>query len=107
MSNGRVWKAATLCLVLGASACATGSASPTRWAPREGANFAADKAACVAETKAVDIKSANGYSDARYGVAAAMAGRMDRNDMSGSGVDRLYHAIEDACMTRKGWTPAQ
>ena len=91
-------------LVASLAACA--STSQTQWAPREGANLAADRGACETEARAVDMNSPDAYSG-RYGAAAAMAGRMDRSDMRGGGADRVFNAIVDACMTRTGWVQTQ
>ena len=89
-----------LCL----SACA--STSATTWAPRTDASLSADRSACEAEARGVDIKSADSYSS-RYGAAAAMARRMDRTDLRGGAEERVFDAIVDACMARKGWVKAQ
>jgi hypothetical protein len=91
-------------LALSLAACA--STSKTAWAPRADANLSTDRSACEAEARGVDMNSADSYSS-RYGAAAAMAGRLDRSDMRGGGAERVFDAIVDACMTRKGWVKAQ
>lgn len=93
-------------LVVAASLAACATASQTQWQPREGANLAADRAACDTEARAFDMNSPDGYSG-RYGAAAAMAGHMARSDMRGGGADRVFNAIVDACMTHKGWVRAE
>lgn len=92
-----------IAMIVGLSACA--STSGTTWVPRSDANLSTDRAACEGEARSVDMNSPDSYSG-RYGAAAAMAGRMDRNDMRGGGADRVFDAIVDACMTRKGWVRA-
>jgi len=93
-----------IAMVIGLAACA--STSRTAWVPRTDADLAADRGACEAEARGVDMNSADSYSS-RYGAAAAMAGRLDRSDMRGGGADRVFDAIVDACMTRKGWVQAR
>lgn len=93
-----------IAMALSLAACA--STSGAAWAPRTDANLSADRTACEAEARGVDMNSADSYSS-RYGAAAAMAGRLDRSDMRGGGADRVFDAIVDACMTRKGWVKAQ
>ena len=86
------------------AACAT-SGSDTAWTPRTDANLAVDLAACRKEAASVNIHSTSDYSS-RYGAAAAMVGRLDESDMRGGGQERVFAAIQDACMTGKGWTKA-
>jgi len=95
-----------LCLVLAlsAAACATGP-SQADWAPRTDANLSVDYAACVEEAASINIQSTSDYSS-RYGAAAAMAGRLDSDDLRGGGQERVFAAIRDACMAGKGWTKA-
>ena len=93
-----------IAMVMGLAACATTSA--TAWVPRIDASLSTDRAACEGEARGVNIHSADSYSS-RYGAAAAMAGRVDRTDMRGGGAERVFDAIVDACMSRKGWVKAQ
>ena len=93
-----------IAMALGLAACA--STSRTAWEPRTDANLSTDRGACEAEARGVDINSADSYSS-RYGAAAAMARRMDRTDLRGGAEERVFEAIVDACMTRKGWVQAQ
>jgi hypothetical protein len=85
--------------------CAT-RAPQTPWAPRADADLAADQAACVAEANQADLRSADGYSNGRFGGAAAAAGMLDREDIRGGAEERLFRALRDSCMMRKGWKPA-
>lgn len=94
----------TICVLL-LCACATTDAG-VKWQPRTDADLAADLAVCEKDARSVDMQSPNAYSDARYGATAALAGRLDRSDMRGGGAERVYQAILDICMTRKGWKPA-
>ena len=93
---------------IGIALCLAGCAtsSTVAWAPRTDANLSTDKAACETEARSVDIQSADSYSS-RYGAAAALAGRVDSTDMRGGAADRVFDAIVDICMTRKGWKHAQ
>lgn len=93
-----------LALALSAAACATG-APHADWAPRPDADVAVDYAACAKEAASINIQSTSDYSS-RYGAAAAMAGRLDSDDLRGGGQDRVFAAIRDACMAGKGWTKA-
>jgi hypothetical protein len=93
-----------IAIALSLAACA--STSGAAWAPRTDASLSTDRAACDAEARSVDINSADSYSS-RYGAAAAMAGRVDRTDLRGGAADRVFDAIVDACMTRKGWVRAE
>lgn len=92
-----------IAIAMSLAACAT--TSGTNWVARTDANLATDRAACEAEARTFDINSADSYSG-RYGAAAAMAGRMDRNDLRGGGADRVFDLIVETCMTRKGWVKA-
>ena len=91
-------------LLLGA--CAT-TAQQARWNPRPDANLAADQAACVAEANEADMRNPDGYAASHIGPAAAAALMLDLEDIRGGGRDRLFVALRDACMQRKGWTRAQ
>ena len=87
------------------AACAT-SAPQTAWKPRSDAKLSTDQAACVAEANAANLKSMDAYSNATFGAAAAAAGHLDRDYRPGT-ADRVYMAVRDSCMERKGWVRAQ
>ena len=95
-----------LCLALALSATACATATPhADWVARTDADLTADYAACSKEAASINIQSTSDYSS-RYGAAAAMAGRLDSDDLRGGGQDRVFAAIRDACMSGKGWTKA-
>ena len=98
----------TLSIALAAAglvaACAT--APQTAWRPRTDANLAVDQAACVAEANETDMHNVDGYAASHTGAAAAAAVVLDMEDIRGGGRERLYVALRDACMRRKGWTKA-
>jgi hypothetical protein len=91
------------CLLL--CACVT-TDKATEWQPRTDANLATDLAVCEKDAREVNMQSPGGYSDGRYGAAAALASAIDRKDMRGGGAERVYQAVLDICMTRKGWKRA-
>lgn len=89
---------------LALGACAT-AAPDAAWRPRADADLAADKAACNLAANEVDPRSAKEYTDGRYGVAAALAQRIDSQSDRGGTVERMREAVFNDCMVRKGWTP--
>src|SRR4051794_13641043 len=89
--------------LLALSACAS-TAPQIAWAPRADANLGADKAACERTANELDINSPKEYTDGRYGAAAALASRIDRESVKGGAVDRMRDAVFQDCMVRKGWT---
>jgi hypothetical protein len=102
----RLKTAAALLLAASLGACATDSNIPkTTWKPRTDADLKADLAACKKDADAVNFRSAEGYTDSRYGAAAAMTSQTDRNDITNTSIERMYDAINYACMTQKGWMP--
>lgn len=86
--------------------CACASTDQTQWAPRADANLAVDQGVCRAEADKLDIQSPREFTDGRYGVAAAMAARIDQQSGKGGTIERMRDAVYTDCMTRKGWTPA-
>lgn len=86
-------------------ACAS-TPPQTAWASRADANFTADHAACVAEANEADMRNPDGYAASHTGAAAAAALMLDLEDIRGGGRERLFVALRDACMIRKGWTKA-
>jgi hypothetical protein len=86
------------------SACA--SAPPEiAWQPRAGFNLAADKAECRRTADDLDVASPKQFTDGRYGVAVAMANKVDQDSLKGGAFDRMREAVFQDCMTRKGWMP--
>lgn len=96
-----------LSLLAASVLCACATVAPeTRWAPRDDASLETDRVACRDEANRVDMQAVGDYSG-RYGAAAAMAGRLNETDLRGGGEARVYAAVHDACMIRKGWTRAE
>lgn len=94
--------AAAACL----AACASTPTAPkVAFAPRVDASLATDSAACDRVADEININSPKEYTDGRYGVAAAMAARLDHQSVKGGTVDRMRDAVFQDCMVRKGWTP--
>jgi hypothetical protein len=103
----RVKIVAVLMLATLLSACASTDSTPKiNWKPRTDADLKADLAACKKDADAVNFHSAEGYTDSRYGAAAAMTSRTDAVDITNASINRLYDAIAYECMTQKGWMPA-
>ena len=95
-----------LILAAGLAACATADApAQIAWAPRADANLRVDKAECERTANDLDINSPKEFTDGRYGVAAALASRVDEASVKGGAVERMRQAVFQDCMTRKGWTP--
>ena len=97
-----------LAIWLGAAAltgCASApSPEPKTWVGGDPAHLAADQAACHHETDNVGL-GANGYSDSRYGVAAALAEAVDRDDPFKNHAGDARAAAFITCMSDKGWHP--
>src|SRR6187401_2091735 len=89
----------------GLAACATPSVSQMAFEPRPGGDLAGDKAQCTRTANEIDINSPKEYTDGRYGVAAAMAARIDHASIDGGTTNRMREAVYQDCMIRKGWTP--
>lgn len=100
----RVFGLAALGLVVALSGCAT--TPQTAWKPRTDADLKADQADCKKQADSVDYRSAQAFSDGRYGAAAAIAARTNQSDLTGASLDRMYAAVAYVCMTDKGWMPA-
>ena len=86
------------------AACAT---TEPGWKPRADANLSADLAACSAAGDGADLGSADAYSNGTFGAAAAAAGQIDRSVVRSGQRDRVFKAVRDSCMERKGWARAQ
>jgi hypothetical protein len=102
----RLKTAAVLLLAASLGACASDNHIPkTTWKPRTDADLKADLAACKKDADAVNFHSAEGYTDSRYGAVAAITSQTDRDDITSASIERMYDAINYACMTQKGWMP--
>jgi len=90
------------------TACSTGPGQ-TQWAVREGVDLNTDRALCRRAAAGIDVSAYGGeaYSDGRYGAAAAMASKLDRESIKAGGAAAVYDAVFDDCMIRKGWAKAQ
>jgi len=99
---------AVLAATAALTACSTGPGQ-TQWAAREGADLNADRALCRRAAAGIDVSAYGGeaYSDGRYGAAAAMASKLDRESVRAGGAAKVYDAVFDDCMVRKGWAKAQ
>jgi len=87
------------------AACATVSTpEPKTWVGQDPARLPADQAACHQETDDIGL-GANGYSDSRYGVAAALAEAVDRDDPLKNHSGDARAAAFITCMSDKGWHP--
>ncbi len=84
------------------SACET--VPQSKWALRPGHDLGVDLAACAREAGGADMNALQGGATNAAATAAAVAGYLDRDDIRGGGADRLYAALRDDCMVRKGWT---
>ena len=76
---------------------------PRTWVGGDPAHLAADKAACRQEASAVDVNEAANYSDPRYGVAAAMAAAVSRDNPLTDQGPAIRRAAFITCMNDKGW----
>ena len=86
------------------SACASGPPEMT-WQPRAGFNLAADRGECRRTADDLDVASAKQFTDGRYGVAVAMAAKVDDDSLRAGAFERMREAVFEDCMTRKGWMP--
>lgn len=91
-----------LIAVAALSACAT-PASQVAWAPRADASLGADMAVCKKTADDLNMDAAETYTTGRYGIAAAMASRVDQGQVAGGTLDRARDAVFEDCMVRKGW----
>ncbi len=73
------------------------------WTGGDPAHLAGDKTACQTEADGVDINSASGYSDPRYGTTAAMAAAINRDAPLTDQAGAIKRAAFAACMSDKGW----
>ena len=95
----------SLAACAGLAACASTGASGLAWQPRADANLRADRSACERVASDLDIRSPKEFADNGYGIAAAMASRLDRQSVKGGTVARMRDAVFQDCMADKGWTP--
>jgi len=86
-----------------ASCASTPSPEAIAWTGGDPARLAADKAACASDAANVDINSASGYSDPRYGTTAAMAAAINRDAPLTDQGAAIKRAAFAACMSDKGW----
>ena len=90
----------SLALTFAAGLCGCASADAPgqiAWAPRADANLAADKAACQRTASELDMNSPKEYTDGRYGVAAALASRVDQASLRGGAEARMRQAVFEDC----------
>ena len=73
------------------------------WTGGAPTRLAADKAACEKESANIDINSASGYSDPRYGATNAMAAALNRDSPLTDRRKAVRNAAMTACMNDKGW----
>ena len=99
----RTWAALLAASALSACAGASAPPAPINWIGGDPTHLAADKAACQKEVEANDVDQANGYSDPRYGVANALAAKIDDDDPLTNHKAAVRAAAFEACMTDKGW----
>ncbi|HET9161529.1 MAG TPA: hypothetical protein VFN88_13035 [Caulobacteraceae bacterium] len=93
-------------MTLAAALSACASAPPEiAWQSRGGFNLAGDKVECRKTADDLDIASPKQFTDGRYGVAVAMANKVDADSVKGGAYDRMREAVFEDCMKRKGWTP--
>ena len=89
-----------------AALCACASGPPEiAWQPREGFNLAADRSQCRRTADDLNVAAAEQFTDGRYGVAVAMAAKVDDDSLRAGTFDRMREAVFQDCMTRKGWMP--
>jgi hypothetical protein len=84
--------------------CASGPPE-IAWQPRAGFNLGADKSQCRQTADNLDIASPKQFTDGRYGVAVAMAAKVDEDSDKAGAFERMREAVFEDCMTRKGWAP--
>jgi hypothetical protein len=95
---------ATAAMTAGLTGCAsTPAPAAIVWTGGNAAHLAADKTACQTEADGVDINSATGYSDPRYGTTAAMAAAINRDAPLTDQAGAIKRAAFAACMSDKGW----
>lgn len=98
--------AAVLTATLALAACATPTSPQSGWEPRGDADFAADNAACTREASEANLRSPDAYSNATFGAAAAAGRQLDQDYRPGT-ANRVFAAVRDSCMERKGWKPVE
>ena len=86
------------------TACASGPPE-IAWQPRDGFNLAADKGECRRTADDLNVLAPQQFTDGRYGVAVAMAAKVDDDSLRAGAFDRMREAVFQDCMTRKGWMP--
>jgi len=103
-----MFRALPILALLAFAACSAGTAH-TQWQARDGVDLSADREACRLAASGIDVSAYGGeaYSDGRYGAAAAMANRLDRQNMRAGGAAQVYDAVFDDCMIRRGWAKAE
>lgn len=94
---------ALLALIAAAALAACATTDKVAWAPRAGANLGADRTVCQKTAEDLDMDAAQTYTNGRYGIAAAMASRVDQGQVKGGTLDRARDAVFEDCMVRKGW----
>jgi hypothetical protein len=99
---------AAMILAAGLCACAsTPKQPPIVWSGGDAAHLAADEASCHQEAANLDIQEASGYSDPRYGVTAAMAEAIAKDNPLADRAAIVREAAFETCMNDKGWTSSQ
>jgi hypothetical protein len=97
-----VWAALAAAAML--AGCASDGRAPADvWAGGDPAHLSADQTACRAEAADLDVNQAANYSDARYGVASAMAEAVSKDNPLSDQGPAIRRAAFDTCMTDKGW----
>ena len=100
-------RAIILVVLIAAALAACGAnlaPEPKIWVGGDPAHLAADQGACRKETEDVGL-GANGFSDSRYGVAAALAEAEDRDDPLKNHRADARAAAFITCMNDEGWHP--
>ncbi len=66
-------------------------------------HLAADQDDCRKQAQSIDYRSADGYSDSRYGATAAMAAAVAEDNPERDMGRRTVEAAFESCMSAKGW----
>lgn len=105
MTRSLAASAAILVAAIVASVANAGDFKPPVevWTGGDPAKLAVDKASCQKEAADLDVNQASNYSDPRYGVTAAMAAAVGRDNPLSDQGPAIRRAAFEICMNDKGW----
>ncbi len=76
---------------------------PVAWIGGDPAHLAADKADCEKVANQTDVNESGNYSNTNYGVTAAMAAAVGRDNPLTNQAANVRAAMFTTCMNDKGW----